>query len=92
MSQPKTESCTFIRRDGLKNWPLNYPASPVPSPLTRADLVNLKHSEMATGQNFEWLIPESFESFESSPDFNLDLRAWDLASDEALLNFERELT
>lgn len=92
MSYPKTESSTFIAREGLNNCPLNYPAFEVLTPSARTDLVICEHGEMAAGGIFEWVFPKSSDAFQSSPDFDLDLRAWDLLSDEALLNFERELT
>ena len=92
MSHSKTESATFIMGEGLRIWSLNYPSFEVLSPLPLTDLVICEHVETAIGGNFEWVIPTSYESFQSSPDFGFDLRAWDLLSDEALLNFERGLT
>ena len=91
MSNPKTESSIFISREELKNWPLNYPSFEVLSPRARTDLMICDHGEISTSVNFEWVISDSSESFQPSYDFNSELRAWDLSSDEALLNFEREL-
>lgn len=89
MSYPKTESSTFISQVGLKTWPLNYPAFEVLSPSARTDLVICEHGGMGVGR-FEWIIPKSSD-FPKSSDIDLNLRAWDLLSDEAFLNFEREL-
>ncbi|MDI6754129.1 MAG: hypothetical protein QME78_07010 [Thermodesulfobacteriota bacterium] len=90
MSHPKTESSTFISQVGLKNWPLNYPAFEVLSPSARTDLVICEHGGISAGL-FEWVFPKSSDSLQSSFDVDLNLPAWDLLSDEALLNFEREL-
>jgi len=91
MSHPKTESSTFLSQVGLKNWPLNYPAFEVLSPSARTDLVICEHSAMGAGL-FDWITPKNSDSLQCSFDADLNLRAWDLLSDEALFNFERELS
>lgn len=91
MSHPKTESSTFLSQVVLKNWPLNYPAFEVLSPSARTDLVICEHIAMGAGFS-EWITPKNSDSLQSSLDADLNLRAWDLLSDEALFNFERELS
>ena len=91
MSHPKTESSTFLSQVGLKNWPLNYPAFEVLSPSARTDLMICEHFALGAGL-YDWITSKNSASLPSSLDADLDLQAWDLLSDEALLNFERELS
>ena len=80
MSYPKTESSTFSKPDELRNWPLNYPSYEVLSPLRRTDLVICEHADVAAIGIYNQI----------SHDFDSDFQRWDLLSDEALINFERE--